>query len=215
MLNDPASPLWTLRNEDGEFVECLARLIPAGVEIEIVVDSSRLCSRTFESGEEALKWAEEERRTREEPDGERRGAGGDAAALEAIQRELARAWVHGDRTAIERILGTEWTVTTPSGRVVSRQTVLADAIEAPRNVIKRISVDDLRVRLLGEAAVVTGTSRAEGTVDGVPYEARARFTDVFVKRDGRVAGGRVTRERDRVARRGSALTEGRSVFPRI
>jgi hypothetical protein len=46
-------------------------------------------------------------------------------------------------------------------------------------------VDDITVRLYGTTAVVRGRTVADGMFEGKPVSARIRFTDVFVKRDGR------------------------------
>lgn len=46
-------------------------------------------------------------------------------------------------------------------------------------------VDDLRFRVYGDFAVVTGRTRARGEYKGHPYNVRLRFTDTLVRRDGR------------------------------
>jgi ketosteroid isomerase-like protein len=46
-------------------------------------------------------------------------------------------------------------------------------------------LDDLKVRLYGDLAVVTGRNTSKGTLHGSAAQGQSRFTDVFVKRDGR------------------------------
>jgi hypothetical protein len=46
-------------------------------------------------------------------------------------------------------------------------------------------VDDVTVMLFGTTAVVRGRTVVSGSLNGTPVSARIRFTDVFIKRDGR------------------------------
>ena len=110
---------------------------------------------------------------------------GPVAALVELEQKLASAWVNGDRAFIEALLAPDWTVTDPSGRVLSRQQVLDEAFVSSDRQITSMAVDDLRVRLLGNAAVVTGRTRATGTYQGNAASVVLRFTDVFVLVDTR------------------------------
>ena len=65
-MNDPGACLWTLRRE-GREVTCVVRLVPYGIEIDIAYDGAPVVTRAFETGDEALQWAEQtrdDRRTR-------------------------------------------------------------------------------------------------------------------------------------------------------
>lgn len=58
---DPStSTLWNL-HRDGKVASCEVRFVPLGSEVWMLRNGSLLMSRIFESGEEALAWAEEER----------------------------------------------------------------------------------------------------------------------------------------------------------
>lgn len=59
---DPSpSTLWTSL-VDGTVACCDVRFVPIGVEVRMLRNGNLLMSRIFVSGEEALAWAEEERR---------------------------------------------------------------------------------------------------------------------------------------------------------
>ena len=103
------------------------------------------------------------------------------AALTELEHKLASAWVNGDRPFIEALLAPDWTVTDPSGKVLTRQQVLDEAFVTSDRKIATMAFDDLRVRLLGGAAVVTGRTRATGTYQGNAASVVLRFTDVFVR----------------------------------
>ena len=105
--------------------------------------------------------------------------------LKDLQQQLARAWVAGDRTAIERIIAPEWTVTGPDGQISTRADVLREVFETRTHRISALTVDDVRVRVFGDAAVVTGRTRGRGESGNTPYDVEIRFTDTFVRRDER------------------------------
>ena len=108
-----------------------------------------------------------------------------AFELVELEHQLARAWVKGDRRFIEDLLAPEWAVTDPSGRVLTRQQVLDETFGSTDRRVVSMSMDDLRVRLIGEVAVVTGRTHATGSYRGQEASVRLRFTDVFQHRDGR------------------------------
>jgi hypothetical protein len=57
----PPSTLWTARNK-GRNVECLVRLLPSGIDVEILIDSTPHIGRTFASSEEALEFSAQQQR---------------------------------------------------------------------------------------------------------------------------------------------------------
>jgi hypothetical protein len=56
-MEDQGTCLWTLRRE-GREVACVVRLVPFGFEIDIAYDGAPIVTHAFETGEEALTWAE-------------------------------------------------------------------------------------------------------------------------------------------------------------
>ena len=114
------------------------------------------------------------------PDGER-----DRAELAALQQGLAKAWLSGDRAALERIIAPDWTSTGPDGTSATRATVLAQVFETRVHTIHALEIADVSVRVFGDAAVVTGRTHGVGEFSGAKYDVVIRFTDTFVRRDGR------------------------------
>ena len=108
----------------------------------------------------------------------------ESAELETVQRQLISAWIHRDRSLLERLLAQEWTVTHADGRLLTREDVLRD-LETGANRLLDGAVDDLRFRVYEGFALVTGRTRARGEYKGHPYDVKLRFTDVLVQRAGR------------------------------
>jgi hypothetical protein len=105
--------------------------------------------------------------------------------LEQIQQDLAKAWVSGDRATIERIIAPEWRSTGPDGRSSDRARVLGDVFEKGVHRIRRLEIDEVRVQVFGDAAVVTGRTHGSGEFAGTAYDVVIRFTDTFVRRANR------------------------------
>ena len=115
----------------------------------------------------------------------RPGATQDEAELIELQQVLAKAWVAGDRAAIEQIISPEWTSTGPDGQRTDRTTVLAQVFQTGVHRIHRLEIDQVEARVFGDAAVVTGRTHGTGAFQGTTYDVFIRFTDTFVRRDGR------------------------------
>jgi ketosteroid isomerase-like protein len=55
-----------------------------------------------------------------------------------------------------------------------------------KTVLDVLELSDLDARVDGNAAIVTGVNHVRGKDDkGVAFDRRTRFTDTFIKRDGR------------------------------
>lgn len=63
-MQDEPTTIWTLAH-DHERVSCQVRLVPYGIEVDLVAGGRVTLTRTFETDTEALAWAEEKRRGRE------------------------------------------------------------------------------------------------------------------------------------------------------
>jgi ketosteroid isomerase-like protein len=101
-----------------------------------------------------------------------------------IERNLAAAYMRGDRAFVDDLLTDDWTSTDYTGRIWTKANLLAlFAPGGPTFTKSEIDVD--RVRLLGDVAVVTGRSVSGARVDGRDVNVTQRFTDIYVKRDGR------------------------------
>jgi ketosteroid isomerase-like protein len=113
------------------------------------------------------------------------GHGSDeAAAIVELEQRLAQAWVKRDRLFIDALLASDWTVTDPSGRILTKQQVLDETFSLADRRIDTMAVDDVKVRVIGAVAIATGRTRATGSYQGQVASVVLRFTDVFLRRDG-------------------------------
>lgn len=106
-------------------------------------------------------------------------------AIEDIEQRLAKAWVDRDQAVVDGILAAEWSVTDGSGRMLTKQQVMQETFGSTDRRVERMIVDEVKVRAYGEVAVATGRTQATGSYRGASATVVLRFTDVFVRRDGR------------------------------
>ncbi len=102
----------------------------------------------------------------------------------AVNQEFDKAVVTRDVAAFERIYAEEFIFTSFTGSVSNR----AREIEGvrTRNIkFESGKSEDVRVKVYGKSAVVTGRFIAKGTADGKPFSFVERYTAVYVKRGGR------------------------------
>jgi ketosteroid isomerase-like protein len=108
----------------------------------------------------------------------------DETELIELQQTLAKAWLSRDRARVERIIAPEWASTYPDGQMSDRATVLAQVFETGVHKIHGLTIDDVKARVFGDAAVVTGRTHGVGEFEGTGYDVVIRFTDTFVRRAG-------------------------------
>jgi ketosteroid isomerase-like protein len=107
------------------------------------------------------------------------------AEITELEQKLAAAWVHGDQAFIDSVLAPEWSVTDPSGRVLTKQQVLDETFSSDERKLEGMTVDNVKVRAFGDVAVATGRTRASGSYKGERASVELRFTDVLLRRDDR------------------------------
>jgi uncharacterized protein (TIGR02246 family) len=108
------------------------------------------------------------------------------AAVEEIKRlEEARnqAILTGDAAALERMTTDDYTFVTLKGELRTKADIVKGFASGSFKYQSR-SISDLKVRVYGEAAIVTGRSVQEGTENGKDYSGSYRFTRVYVKQNG-------------------------------
>jgi ketosteroid isomerase-like protein len=72
-----------------------------------------------------------------------------------------------------------------SGEVNNKQRTL-EIMRADKTVFDSMEASDLNIRVEGNTALVTGMGHARGkSADGKPFDVKLRYTDAFVKRDGK------------------------------
>jgi ketosteroid isomerase-like protein len=92
--------------------------------------------------------------------------------------------LRGDARGLDTLLEDDWLLTHSDGRTQDKRDYLEELQRgtAGGRVNTAITNQDVRVRIYGAAAVITGTSVQSGVgADGAPFTGRFRFTRVWVR----------------------------------
>jgi len=101
-----------------------------------------------------------------------------------LEDNWGTAWVKNDGKFLEQLYADEYLATDHDGKVYNKQEGLKDDL-APNYTNKTYKLTDMKAHVYGETGVVTGMNSVGFKKDGKPMALKIRFTDVFVKRDGR------------------------------
>jgi|MudIll2142460700_1097286.scaffolds.fasta_scaffold51369_1 uncharacterized protein (TIGR02246 family) len=111
-------------------------------------------------------------------------SGEDEKALFQIERDWADAAVKGDLQAFDRILAAEFVATDETGETVSKKQLLAN-VRSGATKTESAAQSEMKAFVLGDMAVVHGLVTTKSTLRGKDQSGQYRWTDTFVKRDGR------------------------------
>ncbi len=104
----------------------------------------------------------------------------DLDALTALNRDYIHSVQHGDVRRFNEILAEDFLCSNPDGSLVDKNQFLAQT--ARPVTISGLSVQEVRVRILGDVAIIH--ARTSYTTAG-GEERNGRYTDVWARRDGR------------------------------
>jgi ketosteroid isomerase-like protein len=101
--------------------------------------------------------------------------------VEQLEETWRTAQLNADLDTMDRLLSDDYVGITMNGQVVTK----AQQLDRMRNrnlVLTRISLDDVKVKLIGTTtAVVTCLAQVEGTSDGAPMHGTYRYTRVYTR----------------------------------
>jgi len=104
--------------------------------------------------------------------------------LVKLEKELAQAVTKNDADAVDGFLADDWIIVDPDGGIIDKARFLG-VIKSGVLSHELMESADLRVRLYGNTAVVTGLTTTKGKFMGQDFASCERATDIFVKRNDR------------------------------
>jgi ketosteroid isomerase-like protein len=125
----------------------------------------------------------------------------DETALRAALARRADAWdkaiVAKNTQAVAANMADDFRQIRSSGDVVDKQTFLRD-ITSPELTSDPYTVEDFDVRILGDTALLSGTTRMTGRYRSEAFATHYRYIDIYVRRGGtwRVVSVQITPIRD-------------------
>ena len=121
----------------------------------------------------------------------------DVATLTALNNDYIDAVQHSDVDRFREILAPEFLCSNADGALLDREAFLR--LVAKPVTIRNLRADDMKLQVLGDTAIVHARTRFTHA-DGRP--GAGRYTDVWVRRDGRwlAVAAHVTRDAETLAR---------------
>jgi ketosteroid isomerase-like protein len=108
---------------------------------------------------------------------------------EAVGR-FSKAFVEADSSTLDILLSEDYIHTNSTGSVLNKKQWLEyikirkAELEAGRLEIESYENTDLRIRVYGESAIVTGANLAKGKREGKPFVTQLRFTHLWIRQSG-------------------------------
>ena len=113
--------------------------------------------------------------------------GKDERSIRDLEQTYRNAVVRQDVAALDRILADDFVATSSRGEVRSKAQEIADIKPAEHSddfVTEGFELDDIKVRIFGNTAIVTGRSTLKVKYKGRSNTTLFRYTRVYVKRKG-------------------------------
>ena len=124
--------------------------------------------------------------TQDKPAAEKMAAGTAEQEISRLEKGMQDALLKNDTTLFEKVATDDYLVINPVGIVGTKAQALAGSQNAK---IESFSADDVKVRVYGDAAVVTGRATIKGQLKTGADSAQDiggqyRYTRVYVKQQG-------------------------------
>ncbi len=108
----------------------------------------------------------------------------DEKALLKLEQDWGEATMKGDVAFVDHSEADEYVYTDPNGQMSNKKDSL-EATKAGAAKLDSFKIRDVKVHVYGDTAVLTGQTQLKGKGDDADMSGDFRWTDVFIKRDGR------------------------------
>lgn len=105
---------------------------------------------------------------------------GAAAQVRKLEEKWTAAYKERQINILSSLLAEDFVITVEDGNTYSKEGYITHSAD-PSVKVEVAELMDLRVRVRGNLAVVTGAYHERGTSNRKPYEYHDRLTDVWVK----------------------------------
>ena len=103
--------------------------------------------------------------------------------IKKMEIDRAAAVVKGDLALLDKETSEDYTLINMNGQM-SDKSQMINAFKSGQSKLTQDDVSDMKVRVYGDTAVVTGKVTVKGTMGGKDATGAAMFTRVYVKKGG-------------------------------
>lgn len=107
-----------------------------------------------------------------------------AATIRALELKWTESYKKHNIDILSSLLAEDFVITIEDGSVFSKAGYIGHTADSSVRV-EVAEMSDLKVRMHGDTAVVTGAYHEKGVSNGRPYEYHDRLTDVWMKMGGK------------------------------
>jgi len=104
--------------------------------------------------------------------------------LMQMERDWGQAAAKNDTAGLDKFVADDWVGIDFEGKSITKAEALAD-MKSGVSTTQSYEMGPMKVRVLGNTAVVTGSDTEKSTYKGKDSSGRYVWTDVWVMRDGR------------------------------
>jgi ketosteroid isomerase-like protein len=104
--------------------------------------------------------------------------------IRQLENRRIQAMLKVDTEELNRLLADDLTYTHSSGQVDTKSQLI-ESLKSGERKYQMIEPQDVKVRLYGDAAIVTGRARLKTISKGQEFNFQVQFTDVYAKKKGR------------------------------
>jgi ketosteroid isomerase-like protein len=108
----------------------------------------------------------------------------DSAMVRGLEMKWAESYKQHSIDILSSLLADDFTITVEDGNVYSKAGYISHTADSKVRV-QIAELSDLKVRLHGDIAIVTGSYHEKGESESKGYEYHDRLTDVWVKSAGK------------------------------
>jgi ketosteroid isomerase-like protein len=108
----------------------------------------------------------------------------DAATVRSLELKWTESYKQRSIDILSSLLADEFVITVEDGNVYSKAGYISHTADSKVRV-DVAEMSDLKVRIHGNTAIVTGAYHEKGVSEGKPYEYHDRLTDVWMKSAGK------------------------------
>ena len=108
----------------------------------------------------------------------------DAATVRALEMKWTESYKQRSIDIISSLLAEDFVITIEDGNVYSKAGYISHSADASTRV-QVAELSELKVRMHGDTAIVTGAYHEKGESNGKAYEYHDRLTDVWMKVGGK------------------------------
>ena len=108
----------------------------------------------------------------------------EAATIRALEMKWTESYKQRNIDILSSLLSEDFVITVEDGSTYSKAGYISHSADASTRV-QVAEMSDLKVRMHGDTAIVTGAYHERGESNGKPYEYHDRLTDVWMKFGGK------------------------------